>query len=132
MKKVECTVDFGSSVDKIWQIITDNSNYTWRSDLAKIEVSDGGNHFVEYTKNGYATEFTVTLKIPHERYEFDMKNDNMAGHWTGVFHQVNGRTKVTFIEEVEAKGLVKQLFAGVYLKKQQKAYIADLKRALGE
>lgn len=132
MKKVECTVDFASSVDKIWQVVTDNSNYTWRSGLSKIEVSDGGNSFVEYTKKGYPTEFAVTLKIPHERYEFDMKNSNMTGHWTGIFTKVNGRAKVTFIEEVEVKGIIKKLFAGSYLRSQQKRYVADLKKALGE
>lgn len=42
MKKAEYTVDFASSVDKIWQVVTDNSNYAWRSDLSKIEVSGGG------------------------------------------------------------------------------------------
>lgn len=132
MKKVESSVDFASSVDKIWQVVTDNSNYAWRSDLSRIEVKEGGNFFVEYTKNGYPTEFTVTLKIPHERYEFDMKNGNMTGHWTGIFMKANGRAKVTFIEEVEVKGLIKQLFAGIYLRNQQKRYIADLKKALGE
>lgn len=131
-KRVECTIDLGSSIDKIWNTMTDNSNYAWRSDLSKITVSDGGNSFVEYTKSGYPTEFTITLKIPHERYEFDMKNDNMSGHWTGIFTKSNARTRVTLIEEVEVNGLVKSLFAGMYLKKQQKNYIADLKKALGE
>ncbi len=132
MKKVECTVDFASGVDKIWQVVTDNSNCTWRSDLSKVEVKDGGNFFVEYAKNGYPTEFTVTLKIPHERYEFDMKNSNMTGHWTGIFTKSNGRAKFTSIEEVEVKGFIKKLFARIYLKSQQKKYITDLKKALGE
>ena len=97
-----------------------------------MEVKDGGNFFVEYAKNGYPTEFTVTLKIPHERYEFDMKNSNMTGHWTGIFTKSNGRAKFTSIEEVEVKGFIKKLFARIYLKSQQKKYIADLKKALGE
>lgn len=132
MKKAVYTVDFASSVDKIWQVVTDNSNYAWRSDLSKIEVSGGGNSFVEYTKKGYPTEFEVTLKIPHERYEFNMKNSNMTGHWTGIFEKMNGRARVTFIEEVEVKGILKQLFVKSYLKSQQKRYAADLKKALGE
>lgn len=132
MKKVECSVVFGSKIDKIWKFITDNTEYSWRSDLSQIAVSDGGNHFIEYTKDGYQTEFTVTLKIPHERYEFDMKNSNMTGHWTGIFTKVNGRVKITFIEEVEVKKAIMRPFAGIYLKKQQKRYIEDLKKVLGE
>ena len=131
-KKVECTVDLGSSIDKIWSTITDNSNYAWRSDLSEITVSDGGNSFVEYTKRGIPTEFKITLKIPHERYEFDMKNDTISGHWTGIFTKSNARTKLTLMEEVEVNGFWKSLFAGIYLKRQQKRYVADLKRALGE
>lgn len=120
MQKAECTAEFGSRVDKIWDIMTDNANYAWRSDISNIVVRDGGNAFTEYTKKGYATEFTVTLKIPHERYEFDMKNDAMSGHFTAVFSKVNGRTKVTLIEEVEAVGVVKKMFAGMYLKSTRK------------
>lgn len=132
MQKAECTVEFGSRVDKIWDIMTDNTNYAWRSDISDIVVQDGGNTFTEYTKQGHATEFTITLKIPHERYEFDMKNDAMSGHFTAIFSKVNGRIKVTLIEEVEVVGAVKKLFAGMYLKKHQKAYVSDLKKALGE
>jgi len=132
MKKVECSVVFGSKIDKIWKYITDNTEYSWRSDLSKVTVSDGGNRFIEYTKDGYQTEFTVTLKIPHERYEFDLKNSNMTGHWTGIFTKINGRVKITFIEEVEIKKAIMRPFAGIYLKKQQKRYIEDLKKVLGE
>lgn len=132
MKKVECSVEFGSSIEKIWKFVTDNTDYGWRSDLLKITVDNSGNSFTEYTKDGYHTDFTVTLKIPHQRYEFDMKNSNMTGHWTGIFTKINGRTRITFIEEVEVKNPVMNLFAGIYLKKQQKRYIADLRKALGE
>ena len=132
MKRVECDAVFGSSIDKIWKFMTDNTNYGWRSDLSKVEVQDGGNRFIEYAKNGYPTEFVVTLKIPHERYEFDIENGNMSGHWTGIFTKVNGRVKVTFIEEVKVKKIIMRFFVGMYLRKQQKQYIADLKHALGE
>lgn len=131
-KRAECSAEFGSSVDKVWNIVTNHTEYAWRSDLSKSVVQEGGNAFTEYGKNGFPTEFTVTLKIPHERYEFDMKNSNLTGHWTGIFTKVNGRTRVTFVEEVEVKSRVMALFAGTYLKKQQKKYIADLRKALGE
>lgn len=31
------------------------------------------------------TTFTVTVNEPYKRWEFDMENGNMKGHWTGVF-----------------------------------------------
>jgi len=132
MKRVERTEVFDSSVDKIWGIMTDNLNYGWRSDLERIVVSDAGNQFTEYSKGGIQTNFTVQLKIPHERYEMDVENKNMTGHWTGLFAKENGRTRVTFIEEVEMRSSVLNFFAGFYLQKQQKRYILDLKKALGK
>ena len=132
MKRIECTVVLGSSVDKVWEKMTDNKDCTWRSDLSRIAVRDGGDAFVEYTKKGTPMEFTVTLKIPHARYEFDMKNAAMKGHWTGILEKENGRTKVTLNEEVEVRGFWKNLLAGSYLKKMQRQYVEDLRRALGE
>ena len=47
--------------------------------MSKIEVLSG-TQFVEYTKGGYATTFTVTASEPQKRWEFDMENSNMKGH----------------------------------------------------
>lgn len=118
------------NIDKIWRIVTDNSHYNWRTDLSQIEVLDGGKRFIEYTKDGFATTFTITKKLEKKQYEFDMENKNMSGHWTGVFKELNGETEVTFTEDVKAKNPIMSLFVGIYLKKQQRQYIEDLKRRL--
>ena len=75
---------FNCSVEKVWNIVTSLTDYAWRSDLSKIEVVDE-NQFIEYTSEGYATTFTITLTETYKRWEFDMENANMKGHWTGVF-----------------------------------------------
>lgn len=61
---------FSSDVQKVWNVVTDNKNYSWRSDLSKIEIVDD-NNFIEYTKNGFQTLFTITVKQPYERYEIE-------------------------------------------------------------
>ncbi len=63
-------------IQKVWGIVTSVENYTWRSDLSKLEVLDE-TWFVEYTKNGYPTFFTVTCSEPFMCWEFDMENSNM-------------------------------------------------------
>ena len=88
------------------------------------------NKFVEYTKEGYATTFTITNTEPCRRWEFDMDNDNMSGHWSGVFTYENGKTTIDFTENVTAKKLLMKPFVGAYLKKQQSVYAADLEKAL--
>lgn len=130
MAKVTKKEFLPANIEKVWQVVTDNSQYYWRSDLDRIELIDDGKKFMEYTKDGFCTIFTITKKIEQKQYEFDMVNKNMSGHWIGTFREVNGGTEITFIEDVKANNLVINLFAGIYLKKQQKQYIEDLKKVL--
>lgn len=118
-----------SNVKKVWDMVLDYENYTWRSDLSKTEVIDE-NQFIEYTKDGYPTTFTVTLTEPFKRWEFDMENTNMKGHWTGVFTEKGDSTEIEFTEYVEAKKFYLKPFIKLYLKKQQKQFVSDLEKEL--
>ncbi len=122
------TLDCG--IEKVWEVVTSLENYQWRSDLSKIEVLSE-TQFIEYTKDGYPTTFTITVTEPLRRWEFDMDNGNMKGHWTGVFKSKDGGTEITFTEDVTAKKLIMKPFVKSFLKKQQALYISDLKKALG-
>lgn len=54
----------------------------------------------------------------------------MSGRWTGMFESREGRTQITFTEEVKVNNPIMNLFVSGYLKKQQNTYIADLKKAV--
>lgn len=120
---------FPCDVQKVWNIVTSLKDYQWRSDLGKIEILDE-KKFVEYTKSGYPTTFTVTCEIPYERWEFDMENSNMKGHWIGIFKEENGMTEIDFTEDVQPKKIIMKPFVKSFLKRQQELYISDLKNAL--
>lgn len=120
---------FHKDVKSVWDIVTSLENYSWRSDIEKIEVISD-KQFIEYTSDGYATKFTVTAKEQFKCWEFDMENDNMKGHWTGIFSEKNGQTEIEFTEDVTAKKLIMKPFVKMYLKKQQEKYISDLRKAL--
>lgn len=120
---------FQSKVQDVWDIVTSLEKYQWRSDLSKIEIISE-KQFIEYTKNGYATTFTITVFEPYKRWEFDMENDNMKGHWTGIFTQKGEETEVDFTEDVIAKKIIMKPFVKAYLKKQQSLYINDLSKEL--
>lgn len=120
---------FPCDIQRVWEVVTSLENYSWRSDLSKIEIIND-NQFIEYTKEGYATAFTITAKEPCQRWEFDMENGNMKGHWTGVFTQKDGQTEVDFTEDVTAKKVLIKPLVKSYLKKQQARYIQDLSNAL--
>ena len=123
---------FSSDIQEVWNLVVNVESYAdWRGDLSRVEMLDD-KRFVEYTKDGYATTFTVTLTEPLKRREFDMENGNIRGYWTGVFSQNGNETEIEFTEEVTAKKLFMKPFVKAYLKKQQTAFITDLKKALSE
>lgn len=120
---------FQSDIKKVWDIVTSLEEYQWRSDLSKIEILNE-KQFIEYTKDGFATKFMITVCEPYKRWEFDMENSNMKGHWVGIFAEKNGQTEIDFTEEVSAKKLIMKPFVKSFLKKQQERYVSDLRKAL--
>lgn len=120
-----------SDLRKVWDFVLDIENYdTWRSDLGKTEIISE-KQFIEYTKDGYSTTFTVTKEDPYRRWEFDMENSDMKGHWIGVFTDKGNETEIDFTECVEAKKIFMKPFVKLYLKKQQAKFVADMRNALG-
>lgn len=124
-------VELQSDVQKVWDIVTSLEHYEWRSDLSRIEIINE-TQFVEYTEDGYATTFTITASEPLGRWEFDMENSNMKGHWTGIFSAKGEQTEIDFTEEVTVKKFFMKPFARAFLKKQQEQYVSDLRKRLQE
>lgn len=119
-----------SELRKVWDFVLDVKNYgAWRSDLSKTEIINE-KQFIEYTNDGYPTTFTVTLVEPYRRWEFDMENSNMKGHWIGIFTQNGENTEIDFTEDVTAKKMLMKPFVKSYLKKQQVEFVSDLKHVL--
>ena len=129
MATSKVTVHFPCPVERVWQVVTDLANTAWRSDLARVEVLDEA-HFVEHTKSGYATHFTVKACEPPRLWAFTMENGNMSGSWEGIFEAAEGGARLTCTETVTAKRLWMRPFVPGYLKRQQKRYLGDLQREL--
>ena len=114
---------------KVWDFVLDIENYVaWRSDLSKTEVISD-KQFIEYTKDGYPTTFTVTLVEPYRRWEFDMENNHIKGHWIGIFADKGNGTQIDFTECMEAKKWLLKPFVKSYLRKQQAQFVADIRKA---
>lgn len=58
----------------------------------------------------------------------NLSGKNFSGEWTGHFRQAENGTEVIFTESINLKKWWLYPFALLYLKLQQKRYIADLKR----
>lgn len=113
----------------VWEKVTSLKDSTWRSDLDHIDIIDDL-QFIEVSKDGYRTKFTTTVKEPCSRWEFDMDNENMKGHWCGIFSFEDGKTTVIFTEDITPKKMIMKPFVKRFLKKQQETYVRDLKQDL--
>ena len=129
MPTSKVTARFPCPVERVWQMVTDLSNTAWRSDLKRVEVLDEA-HFIEHTRGGYATHFTVTAREPPRRWAFTMENGNMSGAWEGIFEGSEGGARLHCTETVTAKRWWMRPFVPGYLKRQQRRYLDDLRREL--
>ncbi len=118
---------FPCDVKTVWDIVTSLYKISWRSDLSKITLFSE-NQFIEHTKKDFQTKFQVTCREEYRRWEFDMDNKNIKGHWTGIFSKEGEDALLDFTEEVEAKKFFLKPFLKGYLKKQQEQYIEDLRK----
>ncbi len=110
----------------VWNAVTDAAQYpVWRSDVGKTEIRSD-RQLIEYTKGGNATVFTVTAAEPYRRWEFDMENSRMTGHWIGIFASCEEGTEIEFTEYVTAKKRFLKPFVKWYLKRQQARFVSDL------
>ena len=132
MIKSNIKKEFNCDIEKLWEIVTDNTKYTWRSDLSKIEITDD-THFIEYTKNNFPTYFTIISKEYLKEYKFDIENTNIKGKWIGIFKTLeNGNVLLDFTEEIETNNFIMKLLVKPYLKSMQKRYMRDLEKKINE
>jgi hypothetical protein len=70
------------NVKTIWDIVVNNNDYSWRTDIRKIELLENGIWIEYYDKDGkYFTKFTLKQKEEYTLYSFDMENRNYYGKW---------------------------------------------------
>lgn len=123
-----------SKIEDVWDSITDNKNWQWRSDLQDLKILND-KKFIEYGKGGFEVHFTITKKEKYKIYAFDMDSKAFSGEWEGNFEKLpDEKTKITFKESLEYKNLFYKIFASLFinLKAIQDVYMRDLKKKLGE
>lgn len=113
----------------VWQVVTSLTNYSWRSDIEKVEVLSD-TQSAEIAKGGCRTVFTITKQEPYRLWEFDMENDNMKGHWAAVFSGNEKNATIDFTERIEPKKWFMIPFVKIYLKYWQAKYVRDLRNVL--
>lgn len=135
MRTSTITQRFQAAPQDVWDIVTNNEDFSWRSDLMKIEIEKDGSEFTEYTKDGFSTHFIITEKTHLKRYAFKMENKNFTGDWIGLFRPVSdGGTELVFTEQLRFRSPFFELMSHMFLnlKKIQQIYMDDLRKRLNE
>ena len=131
----QITAYFDCNIKSVWNVVTNNSDYKWRSDLKRIDIVKDGKEFIEYTHSGIATKFIITKKNEYSEYEFNIENKRFTGFWTGYFLETEtSGTKIVFTENIFIKNPIIKVLSYFFmdLRKMQKIYVSDLKKKLGE
>lgn len=129
MRMIQSTINsiIHADICSVWNVVTSLQDCSWRSDIQSMAISDE-KHFQEISKTGISTHFTIALFEPYSRYAFNLENENLAGSWLGCFEQTDAGTKIIFLERITVKKWWLYSFVKLYLSRQQKRYVADLKR----
>jgi hypothetical protein len=133
--KKECTLNY--NIKSIWNIIVNNNEYEWRSDITKIKISENGKDWIEYydLEEKYFTKFILEEKQEYNKYSFKMENKNFTGNWVGEFIETgNKETKCIFIETINMKNKIMKILAKIFwnINKIQEKYKNDLIKKLEE
>lgn len=128
------SIDFKSNVSDIFEIMTDNTKYKWRTNVDKVSIMNE-NIFTEYAKNGAETKFYVTEFKTDVVYKMNIESNMFTGKFIADFESLeNGGARVKFTEEIYPRNIFAYFFAKIskVLETLQNQYIKDLKEALKE
>ena len=129
MKKVAMKVYFKNDIEKVFNVITNMKDCSWRSDLSKVECIDDGK-YIEYNRKNHPTKILVTEYLKNIQFEYDIQNEYYKGHWCGQFAPLKDGGCVMYLlfyfESVSFLGKF------INVDKFEKRYIEDLKKELNE
>ncbi|WP_196717434.1 SRPBCC family protein [Actinomyces trachealis] len=113
---------------QIWQVVTDLTNWQWRSDLSDCKVLDE-HRFIEFPKKGKPIRFCTTRFEESHLWEFQIDSPALTGTWQGNFEaKENGGCLVRFVEDVHIQQkLIPRWLAKRFLTTYQAQYFRDLR-----
>ncbi|MDC4233822.1 SRPBCC family protein [Actinomyces sp. B33] len=123
--------DLPYTPQQIWQVVTDLTNWQWRSDLSECQIVDE-RRFIEIPKRDKPIRFHTTRLESFHSWEFQMDSPSLTGTWKGTFEpKEDGGCRVRFIEDVHLQNrLVPNWIAKRFLAAYQARYFRDLQAEL--
>lgn len=95
------------SPEIVYNIVINNDDYSYRSDLKKINILNRNGDMEEWeeiSKNGNTIIFRTKEKNPYSFYSFDMNCKMFRGYWTAEFKETDqNRTLFIATEYIRIK-----------------------------
>ena len=124
---------------EVFQLITDNTKWDWRSNVNEIITLDDdqtriGAEFIVKTKSDKKVYFRIEKYIPNSRYELAMSNNGFKGYWKGYLIPFKTGTKLTITSKTRITNPITRLFSYFFLNFNDTidCYASDMKKELGE
>lgn len=124
---------FNTSTQKLFDIVCNNQQWQWRSDLMNLNIISTDNKGLqvwdEIDKQSNIIHFKAIEKIPYSYYHFTMENSIMIGYWIGEFIELEGsKTKFIATEYIEMKNPITKVLSYLFfdIAKYMDTYQKDL------
>ena len=120
---------FSCEAEKVWEVLENLSDCSWRRNIREIEVISD-TQFVEISKEGYRTSYTIVEKEECKSVSLEFENENMHGSTTMILCEENGVTTAEFwLEVLTSKSFMKP-FVKAAMRISHAEYLEDLQKAL--
>lgn len=131
------SIIYAASPREVYNVLTNNSNYSYRSDLQKVIILEKcGDMEIwdEVARNGNIIRFKTVKKVPYSLYEFEIiQASGFTGHWIGELMETEtGGTLFTSTEVIRMKNPLLKVASRLFfdIGKFMETYQNDLKKKL--
>lgn len=124
---LESSVVLDDKVANVFKKITDIKNVNWRSDLNVIKGIDD-NNFIEYSKKGYPTFYTVLKSTRNKSYELEFTNNKVEGYIKYFLKKEEDKTNIIVTLDITFVNAKFKMIAKHKLKKEWNKFISDLSK----
>ena len=132
MASYETKTMFDCTVEKAFELVaTVEKQMEWRTDLKEVEVISP-RQFIEHTKDGYSTYYTVTKMGYNQYWQRTFENENLEGFSLYTFIPKGNKTQFVMTEKARTSKLLMKPYVRNFLKGHQYHYIHNLKEAIGQ
>lgn len=125
---------FKSSLEDVWEIVTDFDKSAWRTDIVEVDIAEDRKSYTETDINGVKTKYTIVENTPMKKYRVEFENTKIKGYLQAEFELKDIGSQVKFSQESEMFGSLANIFGGFLINENRVLLrmIYDMKKELKE